>query len=106
MPKPNTYQPPYPYGNVYPAVAPVTQTSYSGGADPSASSSVMYPHSSYMQNYTPPTTSINTDTIPREHIRISLVSAAEDKLKARSKELVAQYSAEIGVLKKTCKHCI
>ena len=64
----------------------------------------MYPHSSYMQTYTPPTTSaVNTDTIPREHIRISLVSAAEDKLKARSKELIAQYSAEIGVLKKTCK---
>lgn len=101
MPKPNTYQPSYPYANVYPAVAPVTSTSYSGSADPNAS--IMYPHSSYMQTYTPPTTSaVNTDTIPREHIRISLVSAAEDKLKARSKELIAQYSAEIGVLKKTC----
>lgn len=40
-------------------------------------------------------------TITEEHIRASLLSAVEDKLKKRLKEKVAQCQAEIEVLKKT-----
>lgn len=43
----------------------------------------------------------NTGTISDEHIKASLLSAVEDKLKKRLKEIVAQTQAEMEVLKKT-----
>ncbi|OTF82270.1 hypothetical protein BLA29_014782, partial [Euroglyphus maynei] len=43
----------------------------------------------------------DTNTITKEHIRLSLLSAVEDKIKARSKEMLSQHKAEIDVLKRT-----
>jgi len=108
----NNTNPPYPshfpgqyFGNVYPALSPITSgTPYPQSTQASVNSN--YPFSManrIMPSYAAPsvTTASNTDTISKEHIRLSLMSALEDKLKARSKEISSQYNAEIGVLKKT-----
>lgn len=50
------------------------------------------------------TSSTDTNTITKEHIRLSLLSAVEDKIKARSKEMLSQYKAEIDVLKRTSNY--
>ena len=84
---------------------PISSSTYPQGTEVTPNTS--YPYSSNFQmmspNYTTPsvTSPSNTDTITKEHIRLSILSAVEDKLKARSKEIVSQYSAEIDVLKKT-----
>lgn len=48
----------------------------------------------------------SSDTITSEHIRMSLLTAAEDKLKKRAKEIQQQYMAEIDVLKRTSKYTL
>lgn len=61
----------------------------------------MMPTPNYSPSSTSGSSSINTETITKEHIRLSLISAVEDKLKVRSKEMLLQRNAEIDVLKKT-----
>lgn len=61
----------------------------------------MMPTPNYSSSSTSGSSSINTETITKEHIRLSLISAVEDKLKVRSKEILLQRKAEIDVLKKT-----
>lgn len=58
----------------------------------------VYPFSSQPQPYSAPDTS---GTIKEEHIRASLLSAVEDRLKFRLKEKVHQLQDEIESLKKT-----
>ncbi|XP_076445427.1 tumor susceptibility gene 101 protein-like [Babylonia areolata] len=49
----------------------------------------------------PSTTRPSTGTVTEEHIRASLLSAVEDKMKRRLREFFAQAQAEMDVLKKT-----
>ncbi|UXI15688.1 hypothetical protein NH340_JMT01631 [Sarcoptes scabiei] len=111
-PYPTQYPDKYPYMSVYPAVNPVSTSSTTPGyppsstADSSSSSIFSYPSFPMMPvpNYQPSQPSsqtINSETITPKHIHLSLVSACEDKLKARAKEIYSQYKAEVDVLKKT-----
>jgi len=106
-PYPSVSQPYPPYTGAYSAATGFTYPSYnaSGGMHPpnnyppTATSTATPPY--------PPTTTANislqnsTGTITEEHIHASLLSAVEDKLKKRLREVLAQSQAEIEVLKKT-----
>lgn len=66
------------------------------------------PYPSYGMPYGPssvptaaPSTSGTTGTITDEHIRASLMSAVEDKLKRRMKEQFSQHQAELETLRRT-----
>ncbi|KAH9415070.1 hypothetical protein DERP_013540 [Dermatophagoides pteronyssinus] len=114
-PYPTRFPGQYPFSNVYPAVQPVQPTTSSyppPSSNPSDTPSYpAYPMMPmpYGQSTNQPTTggnslsssSTDTNTITKEHIRLSLLSAVEDKIKARSKEMLSQYKAEIDVLKRT-----
>jgi len=108
---PPTYPPvstPYPaYPSAYPAATGYSYpyNSASGGM-PSSNSYSTTAASTATPPY-PPTTSSSlssmqssTGTITEEHIHASLLSAVEDKLKKRLREVLAQSQAEIEVLKK------
>lgn len=89
----------------YPAATGYSHNSATGGMHapnsypPTATSTATPPY--------PPTTASNmslqssTGTITEEHIHASLLSAVEDKLKKRLREVLAQSQAEIEVLKRT-----
>jgi len=49
----------------------------------------------------PPVGTSNTGTISEEHIKASLLSAVEDKMKRRLREIIAQIQAETDVLRRT-----
>ncbi len=106
-PYPTQYPSQYPFSGPYPPNN--TATPY-----PPLSTSTTYPYPTYNSSYTsqPPTTqstpqlSPGTGTITEEHIRVSLISAIEDKMKSRLKEKMAQFQAEIDVLKKTSNFLI
>lgn len=105
---PGSYmQPPYPTNSPYSGTGsypypPSTVSSY-----PSATTyQTTYSNaSSYQQStnpyYTSPNTATNTNTVTEEHLRASLLSAVEDKMRRRLKEIFAQSQAEMDALKKT-----
>ncbi|ESO93311.1 hypothetical protein LOTGIDRAFT_119455, partial [Lottia gigantea] len=94
-------QPPYPptgavgssSGNSpYPPYTPTSTSGYPGSSYPNPP----YPPSGYPgQNYG------GTGTVTEAHIKASLKSAVEDKLKRRLRETFAQAQAEMDVLKRT-----
>lgn len=93
---PNSF---YPHG--------LNNSGSSSNSGPSSGSNSMppppqpvYPFSSQPQPYSSPQSNA-TGTITEEHIRASLLSAVEDRLKQRMKEKVHQMQDEIEVLKKT-----
>lgn len=97
--------PAYPPASNYPVYSTPSTVGYSSYPPVGSQSSMGYP------SYPPSTASAvtqqnapgqaNTGTISEEHIRASLLSAVEDKLKKRLREVIAQMQAEIQVLKKT-----
>lgn len=74
----------YPYGMPYPPAGGAYNSSPGGGYPPSNA-----------------TTQNQTGTITEQHIKASLISAVEDKLRRRIQEKVNQCQAEIQTLKRT-----
>ncbi|EEC18719.1 tumor susceptibility protein, putative, partial [Ixodes scapularis] len=92
---PTPAYPPYPTGST--ASYPLYPTPGSGSGYP-------YPPASTASPVTQPATvglPPNTGTITQEHIRASLLTAVEDKVKGRLKEVLSVAQAEMDVLKKT-----
>ncbi|KFM73485.1 Tumor susceptibility 101 protein, partial [Stegodyphus mimosarum] len=94
-----------PYSGGYPAASGFSYGSFNAatGGMPSTNS---YPATTATPPYPATTASSITQqrgmgTITEEHIHASLLSAVEDKLKKRLREVLAQSQAEIEVLKKT-----
>jgi ESCRT-I complex subunit TSG101 len=82
--------PPYPpYPNANPSSQPPYPTSGFGMQNPSP------------YNPQPQQQNTNTGTIGEEHIKASLISAIEDKMRRRIQEKVNQCQAEIQTLKRT-----
>jgi len=107
-PTPNT---PYPAagGHSYPSYPPTGGSSstpypsYSAGYPPYPVSGSATPKPSY-PSYPAATTTTQASasgTISEDHIRASLLSAVEDKVRRRLSEIFAQSQAEIETLKKT-----
>lgn len=103
-PYPTQYPSQYPYSGAY------TANSTSQAYPPISTGNTYPPYpSNFGSNYmSPPTTQPpqelspgGTGTITEEHIRVSLITATEDKIKQRLKEKIAQFQAEMEVLKKT-----
>ncbi|XP_053614707.1 tumor susceptibility gene 101 protein [Plodia interpunctella] len=89
-PYPTTSNLPYPgYGSPYPGA--------NGTPYPPAASATPYPPAT---NYTPGTDAAG-GTITEEHIKASLLSAVEDKLRRRLKEQSQQSQAELETLRRT-----
>uniref|UniRef100_T1JPK6 UEV domain-containing protein n=1 Tax=Strigamia maritima TaxID=126957 RepID=T1JPK6_STRMM len=68
----------------------------------------VYPSSSPYANYPQPTSAlpqtsapVTTNTISEEHIKASVLSAVEDKMKRRLRDVFSQAQAEMDVLKRT-----
>lgn len=87
----------------YPASNPPYPTQFPFSSYPAASSTAYPAVNTYPEVAThyPPVSSAATGTITEEHIRASLLSAAEDIMKERLKEKLGQLQAEIDVLRKT-----
>lgn len=107
----NAY-PPYPtYQNNFPpyptAGGASSNSAYppdsGSGYPPYMSSGGGYPHASPSYPPQPPTSTAasTTGTITEEHIKASLISAIEDKLRRRIQEKVNQSHAEMQTLKRT-----
>lgn len=99
----NTPYPPYPMAQPAPAYPGASTT-----ASTAVTSSPSYPaYPGMPPHLARPNPAAggpgSSDTITSEHIRMSLLTAAEDKLKKRAKEIQQQYMAEIDVLKRTSK---
>lgn len=98
-----------PYPSPYPAATGYSYPPYNSatGGMPATNSYPTTATSTATPPYPPQTTSSSlslqssTGTITEEHIHASLLSAVEDKLKKRLREVLAQSQAEIEVLKKT-----
>lgn len=103
--QPNSAYPPYPSPG---------GSNFGGGAFPSyppSSNTSPYPPSGFMpmpnafssptQPSQPNPAISGTGTITEEHIKASLISAVEDKMRRRIQEKVNQYQAEIQTLKRT-----
>ncbi|XP_059059597.1 tumor susceptibility gene 101 protein [Achroia grisella] len=91
-PYPTTSNLPYPsYGSPYPGAAPTNGIPY-----PPASTTTPYPPAS---NYGG--ADVAGGTITEEHIKLSLLSAVQDKLKRRLKEQSQQSQAELETLRRT-----
>jgi ESCRT-I complex subunit TSG101 len=67
--------------------------------NPTSSFTPYPPAAGYNTNYSP--SAQESGTIKEEHIKASLISAVEDKLRRRIQEKVNQCQAEIQTLKKT-----
>ncbi|XP_053672838.1 tumor susceptibility gene 101 protein [Anopheles nili] len=104
-----SYMPPYPQHQFtpYPVAGPA-YNSYGQAQPGAAGTSYGMPYG--MPSYPPapgtisgPTPTLNqgTGTITEEHIRVSLISAVEDKLKRRVLEKVNQCQAELQTLNRT-----
>ena len=105
-------QTPYPAYPQYPGYPPTT----GAGGYPPASQPGYTPYPSYpaattarspYPMATPPptnpqinTTNQNTGTITAQHLKDSLVTAVEDRVKAKEREKVEQHRAEVNVLRK------
>ncbi|KAI8041437.1 tumor susceptibility gene 101 protein [Drosophila gunungcola] len=96
--------PPYPTGSNFGPYPP-------GGAGPAGPSAGYPPYMNFPQpggggyppagGYNPSSNPSSTGTITEEHIKASLISAVEDKLRRRIQEKVNQYQAEIETLNRT-----
>ncbi|XP_064490232.1 tumor susceptibility gene 101 protein-like [Ornithodoros turicata] len=106
----NPYMPPYPptttsasstvpMPTAYPPY-PAPATTYPPYTTPSPATGYPYPQQNTGTGSTQQPTS-NTGTITQEHIRVSLLSAVQDKVKNRLKESLSIAQAEMDVLKKT-----
>lgn len=91
-----TYYPPSSGYGAYPPFPPSTKPSY----QPYPSYPPYMPYGA-SQPVPGTTTSGTTGTITDEHIRASLMSAIEDKLKRRMKEQFSQHQAELETLRRT-----
>lgn len=81
---------PVPYGGYGSNPAyPSSQTSFAGAQGSSGTAGL------------PGLPAAGTGTVTEEHLRVSLMSAVEDKMKRKLKEFFAQAQAEMDVLKKT-----
>lgn len=102
-PYPQTSYPNTPFGG-YPGYPP-SSTSSMPGYPPYPSGGGYPPYPPAVGNFGGPPTSIpnagGTGTIKDEHIRVSLLSAVEDKLVRRMKELYQQNQAELDTLQRT-----
>lgn len=106
---PNQYNPSFPQSNF----PPYPTSNFGGGFPPyppsSGPSNTPYPSVFNMPgstgfNSSPSQQNNNasgTGTITEEHIKASLISAVEDKMRRRIQEKVNQYQAEIQTLKRT-----
>lgn len=74
---------------------PSQQTPYPYGTNPPQYSTTQSNTTSASSN------SSNTNTVTEEHLRMSLLSAVEDKMKRRLREIFAQSQAELDVLYRT-----
>lgn len=98
--------PPYPPANNFGIYPPYPTGGNSSVANPSTSAGGYPPYMNYPQvpgynsgfNSSTPS---STGTITEEHIKASLISAVEDKLRRRLQEKVNQYQAEIETLNRT-----
>lgn len=100
--------PPYPssnFGGNFPPYPPATTSASNSGSGYPPYSSPYPPASGYNSVYPPASTaddsSNSTGTITEQHIKASLISAVEDKLRRRIQEKVNQCFAEIQTLKRT-----
>lgn len=123
MPQPggvgsNSYMPyPAASGNNFPPYPPASNFGTGGGYPPYPASTTSggaggYPYLNQGGGYPPvtgpgynnyynPSASSNSGTITEEHIKASLISAVEDKLRRRVQERVNQCQAEIQTLNRT-----
>lgn len=93
--------PPYPTGNNFGSFPPYPpQASGSSGYPPYVQNFPQVPGTPYSSGYNPTNTN-QTGTITEEHIKASLISAVEDKLRRRIQERVNQCQAEIDTLNRT-----
>lgn len=95
--------PPYPTGSNFGPYPPA-------GGGPAGHGSGYPPYMNFPQpsggyppaaGYNPSSNASSTGTITEEHIKASLISAVEDKLRRRIQEKVNQYHAEIETLNRT-----
>lgn len=100
--QPTSGYPPYPssggsnFGSAFPPYPPT-----STNATPYPSGGFM-PMANAFSSPTQPNSAVSgTGTITEEHIKASLISAVEDKMRRRIHEKVNQYQAEIQTLKRT-----
>ncbi|CAL7933613.1 unnamed protein product [Xylocopa violacea] len=115
---PGSTYPPYPQNsqytsgsNVYPPFMPQPGFPYQGSYGSYGGSASNYPPQSCTGSFpyppstqpspTVPVTAGASGTITEEHIRASLLSAVEDKLRRRLKEQFSQLSAELETLRRT-----
>ncbi|KAH3737980.1 tumor susceptibility gene 101 protein-like isoform X1 [Dreissena polymorpha] len=101
------------YNTQYPAYNQAQTSSYPGypatnlGGYPTSTAAGSYPDNTPYPNPYPPThattasTFSGNSTVTEEHIKASLLSAVEDKMKRRLRETFAQAQAEMDVLYKT-----
>ncbi|KAI8419851.1 hypothetical protein MSG28_008485 [Choristoneura fumiferana] len=95
-PYPTTSNVPYPnYSSPYPSATPVPTN---GVPYPPASTNTPYPPQQGAYQTGPDN---NSGTITEEHIKASLLSAVEDKLRRRLKEQSQQSQAELETLRRT-----
>lgn len=104
---PSSFNPSFPPSSNFP---PYPGSNFSGGFPPypnSAATNTPYPPGGFMPMSgfnSPPSQNNNvggTGTITDEHIKASLISAVEDKMRRRIQEKVNQCQAEIQTLKRT-----
>jgi ESCRT-I complex subunit TSG101 len=111
--------PPYPTGNSFggfpgyppaqgggypPYNMPASSYQPMGGYNANYVSSIIFGKTSELELYVslqPPGNAGNSGTITEEHIKASLISAVEDKLRRRIEERVNQCQAEVQTLKRT-----
>lgn len=115
MPQPgpgsaNQFNPSFPQSNNFP---PYPTSNFAGGFPPyppnSGPSNTPYPPTGFMPGVQPSFNSSpqqnnvqsGTGTITEEHIKASLISAVEDKMRRRIQEKVNQCQAEIQTLRRT-----
>lgn len=85
---------------VFPSVAPAAYPPYPTSGPTAASTSYLYPPATTTSTAAGAAAS-QTGTITQEHIRFSLLTAVEEKVKARLKEALSGAQAEMDVLKRT-----
>lgn len=90
--------PPYP---VFPSVASAAYPPYPTSGPTTASTGYPYPPASTTSTPASAAGASQTGTITQEHIRASLLTAVEEKVKARLKEALSGAQAEMDVLKRT-----
>ncbi|XP_045464065.1 tumor susceptibility gene 101 protein isoform X2 [Harmonia axyridis] len=100
MPYPNN---PYPQSNYpgYPSYPPTNSQSTGSYPPPYPTSYSGYPTPGGFGSVNSVSTPGGTGTIKDEHIRVSLLSAIEDKLLRRMKEVFQQNQAELDTLRRT-----